>query len=954
MATNPTTMGTITKKKTNVYEDYIAANPEFAGVIKGTAAMPETATAEDRAVATAYQSAYSRQKEIDKNADNAIFDANKAHDLAQKYLAVQNKASGLGGLGVSDTSSLRLSSQYQKALSDTNATRETATQDNYSLLQDRVDTIHGEWDNRRYNAAQSNIYNFYDWGSASNYLVSLGYEKGSQTYNEFKAQWQGMKSSEIAASVLNLQDQDAVVKYLQSQGITAEENAEVFNSIMSEWEMEYLDPIQNEVGKIQVNSNFKFNNEGSKLKAEKIGDNFSIVDSNDNKYRVQNGGVDENVTAIIRKLCTVSPDNASSFADGSVFMYNGQAYLIFGNDYTAYRISVRDNSYATHLNDLQTAIEYGATTTTPSLPARLTTYTPDAGSGGTTVTPNTPADGKVEGSQSGFTKNEDGTWLYNGMSCGNIKSDNPPNVVWEDGVVRGVRYEDGTYHLFSKENGTVADGSDTTTTPDAESGVDAPGGSDSSDNKTPDKQPSVKMNQLFSFNWKGGRDANGWLRTEEGKNFSIVGPNNKKYRVEIGAANDDATKAAAAGNVYSHGVFEYKGELYIYDGSDAYAIKNRPWWGNDGYTELKEAWGQYRKGDTSSAKKAHTIGVSFNNNGGFRTNFKDGDNFSVKMDGKVYRVESGGEVTDWNILAAADDITDGQVFEYGDADETGDVKGKTGNLYLKKNGRVYRVDQRDMGAPTQRKQYTALYERAYGGDMTEEEKDTAAGKGIKLLEGVEFNRNGGWIFFGASDFRSGDNFSAKVNDEKVRIQSNGEVSSDDPVIDAAATVDNYRMFGYNQKTYIKVNGKVYLVEVRDAKSNRHVDFYEKLYNQTFGDGASDGSSEKEPVILNKNNSFLFFGAKDFRDGDNFSVKVKEPDGTTKIYRVESGGEVTANSTVAKKAESVPNKTFFKFESTVYYKEYGRIYKVDVRGAGQNADLVEQYKNVVESGVKEIK
>ena len=65
------------KTTTTVFDDYIAQNPEMENVVKGTGTMPSTATAEQGAIANAYQTAYANQQEINRRADNAIYDANK-------------------------------------------------------------------------------------------------------------------------------------------------------------------------------------------------------------------------------------------------------------------------------------------------------------------------------------------------------------------------------------------------------------------------------------------------------------------------------------------------------------------------------------------------------------------------------------------------------------------------------------------------------------------------------------------------------------------------------------------------------------------------------------------------------------------------------------------------------------------------------------------------------------
>jgi len=73
--------------------------------------------------------------------------------------------------------------------------------------------------------------------------------------------------------------------------------------------------------------------------------------------------------------------------------------------------------------------------------------------------------------------------------------------------------------------------------------------------------------------------------------------------------------------------------------------------------------------------------VSFNKNGG-RSNFSDGDNFSVKVGDKILRVESRGEVTDSAIVNAARDVINNSVFALAD------------KIYYKINGRIYRIGGR--------------------------------------------------------------------------------------------------------------------------------------------------------------------------------------------------------------------------------------------------------------------
>ncbi len=173
-------------KQTSAYDQYLAANPEMTDFVKGSGIMPENATREEQDVARIYQSAYANERAINQRADNAIFDANKARDLSEKYLAVQNEANGLGGLGIADTSSLRLSSQYQKAIADTNATRENALQDNYSKMQEDVQTVRGEWASK----VGDTIMGSDDRIAVDRYLAANGIVEGTEEYDRYISQWE--------------------------------------------------------------------------------------------------------------------------------------------------------------------------------------------------------------------------------------------------------------------------------------------------------------------------------------------------------------------------------------------------------------------------------------------------------------------------------------------------------------------------------------------------------------------------------------------------------------------------------------------------------------------------------------------------------------------------------------------------------------------------------------------
>ena len=103
--------------------------------------------------------------------------------------------------------------------------------------------------------------------------------------------------------------------------------------------------------------------------------------------------------------------------------------------------------------------------------------------------------------------------------------------------------------------------------------------------------------------------------------------------------------------------------------------------------------------------KVVTNDVKFNNDGGWwifgSTNMGDvGNNFSVK-DGSdfIYRIESGGEVTDAAIKSLASSVSNGSVF------------GARGQIYYKKDGKVYLVQKR---GGSYGDHYTKLYNKFFG------------------------------------------------------------------------------------------------------------------------------------------------------------------------------------------------------------------------------------------------
>lgn len=126
-------------------------------------------------------------------------------------------------------------------------------------------------------------------------------------------------------------------------------------------------------------------------------------------------------------------------------------------------------------------------------------------------------------------------------------------------------------------------------------------------------------------------------------------------------------------------------------------ILNNEWTSEENKKALQKTY--------DSLYKVVTNDVRFNNDGGWwifgSTDMSDvGNNFSLIDDsGFKYRVESGGEVTDAAIKSLASDVSNGSIF------------GVRGQIYYKKDGKVYLVQKRENSYGDH---YTKLYNKFFG------------------------------------------------------------------------------------------------------------------------------------------------------------------------------------------------------------------------------------------------
>lgn len=107
--------------------------------------------------------------------------------------------------------------------------------------------------------------------------------------------------------------------------------------------------------------------------------------------------------------------------------------------------------------------------------------------------------------------------------------------------------------------------------------------------------------------------------------------------------------------------------------------------------------------DEADAKAATEVKITAAEINGGDKKMTAGDNFSIKIGNDIYRVESGGEVLDQAIKNAAMAVKDDQVFGYGE------------NLYVKKSGKIYAIQKRELQTSDAdaKRGYQALYNKIF-------------------------------------------------------------------------------------------------------------------------------------------------------------------------------------------------------------------------------------------------
>lgn len=108
--------------------------------------------------------------------------------------------------------------------------------------------------------------------------------------------------------------------------------------------------------------------------------------------------------------------------------------------------------------------------------------------------------------------------------------------------------------------------------------------------------------------------------------------------------------------------------------ADAEKLLNNPWLED---TEQKKKLQEVF--DKLYNAKTYNVGIAYSDDEDIDELADEGNEFDVVYAGKEFDVESGGEITDSNILELGKDVTDGQLFGSGD------------RIFVKKDGRVFEI-----------------------------------------------------------------------------------------------------------------------------------------------------------------------------------------------------------------------------------------------------------------------
>jgi hypothetical protein len=227
--------------------------------------------------------------------------------------------------------------------------------------------------------------------------------------------------------------------------------------------------------------------------------------------------------------------------------------------------------------------------------------------------------------------------------------------------------------------------------------------------------------------------------------------------------------------------------------------------------------------DKETVEEDREIGrgvANYERDGMFDRNLKKGDNFTVEVAGKSYKVESRGEVNDEELISAANDagIHNGEVFTFG--------KG----TYLKQGDKYYEVGQRAL-APNQDEALRIAIKNNSGNVVTDDSRKSMSEYDVYLTGDPK------------RDFKTMDKIElSDGNGNSYKLQIRAVLGEDSAAYKAGRYVDNGEAYIHGNDIYVKYGNNAYkLAAVGGNKNGDYDRMAEVLWqNNHYSDGAFGG------------------------------------------------------------------------------------------------------------------
>ena len=331
----------------------------------------------------------------------------------------------------------------------------------------------------------------------------------------------------------------------------------------------------------------------------------------------------------------------------------------------------------------------------------------------------------------------------------------------------------------------------------------------------------------------------------------------------------------------------------------------------------------------------------YNNNGGFRKDYSDGDDFSVVINGDTYRVESQGEASA-KVEAAAASVGEGVVFGYGR------------ELYIKgAGGKAYKIGARPiLFNGHYDKLWTAVYGEAFKNiNITDGTvgRSTITNEGHSIVGGKNENADKKSLGDKISDLfakedplstvrtRGYARVSKEANDNgKMRVNVDGKhykVALGEKA-DANASewaksngVNENEVFIYNGKAYVQLYDGVYSVDKRALGGI--------AYNNMLKAIAANGKDRElytDEAVSTQARVINIFGGEmttekidDFYVGRNLRVEL---DGER--YQFDIDAKLGSSSDAYNASKNIEVGTVFAHGEDLYIKGTSYVYKLGAR------------------------